>query len=221
MFLSLTIICLVSSAVLASVNQWTQDPIETSKKDRLENSIKAVVPAFDNSPTEEAYMGGASEGDSLKIYPAKKGDELVGVAVESNSMKGFGGEISVLVGMTPSGDLINYEVLQHTETPGLGDKMASWFKTDKNKQNILGKKLSETVLKVSKDGGDVDAITAATISSRALLDAINRAYTAYTGYSDAGSGATEKTEETDGESGATGEEENPDTKIENQKGEHE
>ena len=97
---------------------------------------------------------------------------------------------------TPEGDslhtegkLCNYSVLQHAETPGLGAKMQEWFRTDKNKQSIIGRKLDTNGLKVSKDGGDVDAITAATISSRAFLDAVNRAYSAYAG-TDAVGGAT-------------------------------
>jgi electron transport complex protein RnfG len=69
--------------------------------------------------------------------------------------------------------------------------MQDWFRTDKNKQSVLGRDLSKGELKVSKDGGDVDAITAATISSRAFLDAVNRAYAAYSGI-DATSGATEQ-----------------------------
>ena len=79
---------------------------------------------------------------------------------------------------------------KHSETPGLGSKMQEWFRTDKNKQSVIGRTLTEDGLKVSKDGGDVDAITAATISSRAFLDAINRAYSAYKSVDEA-SGATE------------------------------
>ncbi len=195
MFLSLTIICVVAGGILASVNDMTSKPIEISKKTKLENAVKAVVPAFDNSPTEEAYMGAVSDGDSLKIYPAKKDGNLVGVAVESNTMKGFSGEIKLIVGFDTQGKLYNYSVLQHAETPGLGSKMEEWFRSDKGKQSVLGKDLSKGSLKVSKDGGDVDAITAATITSRAFLDAIDRAYIAYKGNMHANS--------TDGTSQAT------------------
>ena len=181
MLLSLTIICVCGGGILACVNELTREPIEKAKKRKLENAIKEVVPEFDNSPSEEAYYGKINEGDSLKIYPAKKNEQLVGVAVESNSMKGFNGEIKIIVGFDAEGKIINYTVLQHTETPGLGDKMKLWFKTNNNRQNILGKNLSLGELNVSKNGGDVDAITAATISSRAFLDAVNRAYVACRG----------------------------------------
>lgn len=190
MLLSLTGICVVAGAILAGVNQMTTEPIAASKAASLEAAIKAVTPEFDNKPAEESYMAATYDGDSLRIYPAKKGDELVGVAVESSTKKGFGGEIKVVVGFDPDGKLINYSVQKHSETPGLGSKMQEWFRTDKNKQSVIGRTLTEDGLKVSKDGGDVDAITAATISSRAFMDAINRAYSAYKSVDEA-SGATE------------------------------
>ena len=97
MLLSLTAICLVAGAVLAGVYEVTKDPIEAAKIAELNAAIKAVTPDFDNDPSAEAYMAVTGEGDSLKIYPAKQGDEFVGVAVESNTKKGFGGEIKVIV----------------------------------------------------------------------------------------------------------------------------
>lgn len=183
MLLSLTAICLVAGAVLAGVYEVTKDPIEAAKIAELNAAIKAVTPDFDNDPSAEAYMAVTGEGDSLKIYPAKQGDEFVGVAVESNTKKGFGGEIKVIVGFDQAGKLLNYSVLQHAETPGLGAKMQDWFRMDKNKQSVLGRSIPDGGLKVTKDDKEngVDAITAATISSRAFLDAINRAYRAYAG----------------------------------------
>lgn len=122
MFLSLTIICVVAGAILAGVNMYTTGPIAATKAAALEAAIKAVTPAFDNKPTEEAYMAVTADGDSLKIYPAKQDGKFVGAAVESNTMKGFGGEIRVIVGFDTEGKLLNYSVLQHAETPGYGLK---------------------------------------------------------------------------------------------------
>lgn len=197
MLLSLTLICVCAGAILAGVNMYTTGPIAASKAAALQNAIKEVVPGFDNSPTEQAYKAATSEGDSLVIYPATKDGKTIGVAVESNTKKGFSGEVRVIVGFDPEGKLLNYSVLQHAETPGLGSKMQEWFRTDKNKQCILGRSLSAGNLTVSRDGGDVDAITAATISSRAFLDAINRAYSAYKG-TDSSSGATSQTQTEEG-----------------------
>jgi electron transport complex protein RnfG len=192
MFLSLTITCVIAGAVLAAVHNVTEEPVAASKKAKLEDAIRAVAPPFDNSPSDEAWMAAVSAGDSLKIYPARKNGQLTGVAVESNSRDGFSGEIKIIAGLDASGKLLNYKVLEHAETPGLGSKMEEWFRTEKNSRSVLGRDLSSGALKVRKDGGDVDAITAATISSRAFLNAINRAYAAFSGKgsSDAVSGAT-------------------------------
>ncbi len=181
MFLSLSIICIVAATILAFVNVKTSDIILESKKQKLEKAIEEVVPPFDNSPVDEAYKAAIVIGDSVTIYPARNNGELVGVAIESNTMKGFSGEIKIIVGLKPDGEVIDFAVLEHAETPGLGDKIDPWFKTDKNNQNIIGRKLSAGALMLTKDGGDIDAITAATISSRAFLDAVNRAYSAFSG----------------------------------------
>lgn len=189
MFLSLTVICVVAGAILAGVNLYTTGPIAASKAAALELAIKKVTPEFDNKPAEEAYMAVTGDGDSLRIYPATKAGKFVGAAVESNTKKGFSGEIKVIVGFDAEGKLLNFFVLQHAETPGLGAKMQEWFSTDKNKQSVLGRILADGELKVTKDGGEVDAITASTITSRAFLNAINRAYSAYAG-ADGVTGAT-------------------------------
>lgn len=181
MLLSLTGICLVAGAILAGVNEFTAGPIAVAKAAALEEAIKAVAPEFDNKPTEEAYMAVTADGDSLKIYPAKKGSETVGGAVESNTSKGFGGVVKVIVGFDMEGKILNYSVLEHAETPGLGAKMHEWFRMEKGQQSILGRTVPAEGLQVTKDGGDVDAITAATISSRAFLNAVNRAYSAFAG----------------------------------------
>lgn len=193
MFLSLTIICVVAGAILAGVNRLTASPIALGKAAALQEAIREVVPEFDNIPTEEYYMAVTGDGDSLKVYPAKMKGELVGAAIESNTKKGFSGEIRVIAGFDNHGKLLNYRVLQHAETPGLGAKMEEWFREDKNKQNVIGRNLTDGDLKVTKDGGDVDAITAATISSRAFLNAINRAHSAFKG-TDATTGATSHTD---------------------------
>ena len=96
-----------------------------------------------------------------------------------------------MVGFDSDGKLFNYSVLEHNETPGLGSKMQKWFSTDKNQQNIIGRDMTKGMLMITKDGGDVDAITASTISSRAFLEAINLAYSIHSGNTDAISGATQ------------------------------
>ena len=205
MVLVLLVITAVSGAGLGYVYKLTKEPIALAQLQKQQNAIKEVVPEFDNNPAEESYELTSAEGFTLKVFPAKNNGELVAVAVETMSNSGFGGDVKVMVGMKPDGTIINYIVLEHKETPGLGTKMDEWFKDDKGNRNILGKNPGKSKLIVSKDGGEVDAITAATISSRAFLKAIEVAYTSYTKNSDAASSATTQVEETqvDGESAAT------------------
>lgn len=97
-----------------------------------------------------------------------------GVAIET-TVDGFGGPIRMMVGFDAEGNVLGYEILEHQETPGLGSHMIHWFKNAaKAGQNIIGREAGK--LTVTKDGGDVDAITAATITSRAFLKGINQAH---------------------------------------------
>lgn len=172
MALSLTLIALVSSALLGFVYEITKEPIALSNFNKKLNAIKQVVPEFSNNPNDEMFRLPTGEGDSLDIYPAKKDDIIVGYAVNTYTSKGFSGNISLMAGFKPDGTIINISVLEQKETPGLGTKMVEpQFKDQFNDKNP-----GEFDLEVKKDGGQVDAITAATISSRAFCDAIQRAY---------------------------------------------
>ena len=96
-----------------------------------------------------------------------------GTAIKVTDPKGFGGALTVMVGLAPDGKILGYKVLESSETPGLGAKADFWFQKGQ-KGDIIGKTAGS--LTVSKDGGDVDAITASTITSRAFLRCINQAY---------------------------------------------
>lgn len=182
----------VASATVGYVNSLTEDPINKAKQEKQVNAIREVIPGtFDNDPNADVWKVTTPDGGELEFYPAKKNGEPVGTAVKTYTSNGFGGQIWLMVGFNPDGSVANYSVLEHKETPGLGSKMDVWFAKG-GKGNIVGKNPGTTGLKVSKDGGDVDAITAATISSRAFLDAVNRASAALNGNADATSGATSK-----------------------------
>lgn len=178
MVMTLLVITLVASAALALVYNVTKEPIAKVQIENKNTSIQMVLPPFDNQPYLEQYKI-ASDGDSLICYPAKSKGELVGLAIESYSKKGYSGYIGIMVGFKPDGTIINYSIVEHKETPGLGTKMTEWFKTEKNNQSILGKNPATFHLKVKKDGGEVDAITAATISSRAFCESVQRAYQSF------------------------------------------
>jgi electron transport complex protein RnfG len=176
MFLALFVISLVASTTLGFVYEFTKEPIRMVEINKTNNAISAVVPLFDNQPATEVFMV-AGDIDSLRFYPAKKNGILVGTAVETFTKKGFSGLIRLMIGFAPDGTIIDITVLQHQETPGLGDKI------DKKKSDFglqfQGKNPGNFKLSVKKDRGDVDAITASTISSRAYCDAVQRAYNAY------------------------------------------
>jgi electron transport complex protein RnfG len=172
MALSLTLIALAASACLGFVYELTKNPIELSNLNKKINAIRLVVPEFNNDPNAEMYRLPTGEGDSLDVYPAKKDSVVIGYAVNTYTKKGFSGTITIMAGYKPDGTIINISVLDHKETPGLGTKMTEPLFKDQ----FMDKNPSSFALKVKKDGGQVDAITAATISSRAFCDAIQRGY---------------------------------------------
>ncbi|HOI88488.1 MAG TPA: RnfABCDGE type electron transport complex subunit G [Lentimicrobium sp.] len=172
MVLALLSISMVASFALGAVYNLTKDPIAKAQQAKKEEAIKQVVPAFDR--IENVSIIPAEGGDPLQVNKAYNGDSLVGYAVETYSDKGFSGRILLMVGFLPDGTIFNTAVLKHSETPGLGDKMdaaKSGFPEQFRNQDP-----ASFTLKVKKDGGQVDAITAATISSRAFCDGVQRAY---------------------------------------------
>ena len=188
MALALTGFSVVAGALLGWVNDVTAEPIAQANAKTLSDAIAVVVPGFDNNPAEAPETVEVN-GVTYKIYKATKGGQPIGAAVES-SANGFGGTLTVLVGFDNDGNIIDYSLLSHAETPGLGSKAADWFKKGA-KGDITGKNPGEAPLTVSKDGGQIDAITASTITSRAFLLAVNNAYAAYKNqHVDSMSGAT-------------------------------
>ncbi|MFP4525140.1 MAG: RnfABCDGE type electron transport complex subunit G [Bacteroidales bacterium] len=176
MVLTLFLVTLFASTALGFIYELTKGPIEKAKLEKKNMAIQQVVPEYDNNPNDEAYEVEVDDA-TLTLYPAKKEDKTVGVAVETFTTKGFSGEFRLMVGFNDDGTINNISVLEHAETPGLGDKMES-DKSDWSEQ-FYNKSPEEFNLAVKGDGGDVDAITAATITSRAYCDAVERAYKAF------------------------------------------
>lgn len=174
MVLTLFVITLVASTSLAFINELTKDRIKMVKLEKKLSAIREVIPEHDNNPQEEMFKL-ASDLDSLECYPAKRNGQLVGIAIESYTIKGFSGEFRLMIGFKPEGLIHNIMVIDHNETPGLGTEM----KKPKFKNQYIGSNPAEIDIRVKKDGGDIDAITAATISSRAFSDAVQRAFNAW------------------------------------------
>jgi electron transport complex protein RnfG len=199
MVLVLTGVAVIMGGILAYVNDLTSGPINAQKEKALADGIKAVMVSDELvvAKTDTVKQNDA-KGKELTyiIYNAKNANgEDLGAAVESTT-GGFGGDLKVLVGFDTEGKILGYTLLEHAETPGLGAKADKWFQKGE-KGDIIGKNPAEP-LTVSKDGGQVDAITASTITSRAFLLAVNNAYSAYKATPiDANTGATKQKKEED------------------------
>lgn len=192
-------ITLIASAGVGVVNMITLEPIAQAELAAKTEALNGVLPAFDETLSDELTI----DDMIVTVHTASLDGMTVGYAVEAISKQGFGGPVSLMVGFTPAGEVINVNVLKQTETPGLGTKMADEGNPLINSikgQQLERKKLVGGKLAVTKDGGDVDALTAATISSRAYVDAINRAWMAFKSVStgempaDTVSGATRTSE---------------------------
>jgi len=173
MVAALFIVTLISGFALSYVNIATEGPIAAAKLKRKVAAIEMVVPSFDNNPVSEMKTF-FKEGfkDSVEVYTARKADEMVGVAVIGMTNKGFSGLIKVMAGFNPDGSINNIQVLEQKETPGLGTKI----KSERFIQQYVDKNPGTFNLKPKKDGGDVDALTGATISTRAFSEAVQQAY---------------------------------------------
>lgn len=178
----LTTVAVLCGGILAYVNDLTDAP----RKEAAQNALNAGI---------EQVMGGkckVEKPDTIKrtvdgknlTYIAYKTDK--GTAIQSTDPNGFGGNLTVLVGFNNAGDILGYTILETAETPGLGAKADKWFQSVENggnseKSSIIGKNPAKNQLRVTKDndGGEIDAITASTITSRAFLRAVQEAYNTY------------------------------------------
>lgn len=192
MVLVLVGVALITGGILAYVNHITEAPIKLQAEKTLADGIKAVMGGVQLSVAENDTIKQTIKGKEAVFVIHKTVDsnkQDLGVAVESTT-GGFGGDLKVLVGFDKDGNILGYTILQHAETPGLGAKADKWFQKE-GKGSIIGKNPNKDNLTVKKDGGDIDAITASTITSRAFLLAVTQAYNAYkSGHVDANTSAT-------------------------------
>ncbi|HMA99421.1 MAG TPA: RnfABCDGE type electron transport complex subunit G [Spirochaetota bacterium] len=192
MFFSLTGIALMAALVLAYTYGKTKDLIEQTRLKEKKAAVNKVIPSFDNNPLKEMYTN--KDFPALKFYPARLHNTAVGTAVVS-SVQGFSDKIKIMAGFTTNIKIIKIVVLEQKETPGLGSKIqnSSFLK------QFRGLKPQPSAVKVKKDGGNIDAITAATISSRAFCQAVQKAVNALqnkrSDYTDTETCATETSNE--------------------------
>lgn len=181
MVVVLVSVAVITGGLLAWVNNVTEEPIRIQDELALSNGIKEVMGVENLKVTSTEDVVNTVNGKEQHFVVHKTEDaegNFIGAAVESMSM-GFSGELKVLVGFDAEGKILGYTVLQHSETPGLGAKADKWFQKD-GKGCIVDRKMDASKpLVVNKDGGDIDAITASTITTRAFLAAVNQAFAAY------------------------------------------
>ena len=169
----LTCISLLAALALTGVYALTKGPIEQGQREKKEKALQSVLPAYEGTVRDTVIVDADNEEIPVHLAIGKNG-ELCGAGIETYTKKAFAGRFDLMVGLDAEGTIVNTEVIKAGETPGLGDKInkdKSEFAMQFNQQNP-----AEFQLVVKKDGGDVDAITAATISSRAYCDAVQRAY---------------------------------------------
>lgn len=175
MVLSLLAITLVAGVIVGAAYGLTKEPIAAAKRSKATSAIARVLEAFDNDPSQDT-VSMVLDGMPVTVHTGKKGGAVIGYAVETMTRAGYNGEIRMMVGFLPDGEIYNIEVIQHNETPGLGSKIAD--AGNPLLVSFVGKNPSDLKMSVRKDGGDIDGITASTISSRAYIDAVARAYAA-------------------------------------------
>ncbi len=177
--LTLTIICLVAGVLLAGVDTLTRDRISEANRDKKLNALQNVLPDYDNSPDTNVVTV-EHAGQSWIFHVALKDKRFAGAAVETSSPAGYGGDISLMLGINADDETQAIAILGQKETPGLGANIEG----ESFKSNFTRKNLTTTQWAVAKDGGQIDQITAATISSRAVTDAVKAAINAYLANSD-------------------------------------
>ncbi len=191
MVLVLGAITLLASAGVGYVYKVTEEPIKLASQAAVMAALAEVLPPFDSTSVSEI----AVDDIPVVVNTATQDGEVVGYAVETATKNGFSGEIRLMVGFDAQLRVVGVKVLQHAETPGLGDKMTE--EGNPLFASVRDKNLGEMNLSVAKDGGDVDALTAATITSRAWVDAVGRAFRALGGSVDGSTGATSNVKSTE------------------------
>lgn len=166
----LTTVSALAGFSLAYVNEKTREPRAYQDRLKLLSSLNTVLPAHDNQPDKDAV-----EINGTTYYVSKAKGAVNGIAFEASSDKGYSGLIRLMVGITPAGEITSIEVMEQKETPGLGSKIAE----DRFKNQYKGKSLGNAKWKVKKDGGDFDQISGATISPRAVTNAVRSGLEAY------------------------------------------
>lgn len=177
MIMAMAVVSICSAASIGYVYQKTKEPIEKSKTMKISNAVAEMLGNFDNKPFEERVTLSSND---LELYPAKENGVTTSVAIKSYSNNGFGGKIELIIGLLMDGTITGYKVIQQNETPGLGTKIAE----NKFSKQFVGLNTHSNSFELSKNGGEIDALTGATISSNAVVDAVKKAVAAFNNFAE-------------------------------------
>lgn len=174
LLIALTLISSGAGLLLAYTNKVTAGPIAAQREAETIRALQAVLPAFDNNPAACTNLL-VDNGNTWTFHVAREAGQYAGAAFATSSRKGYGGEIVVMVGVNANDTVNRIHILSQHETPGLGTKVADTA----FKAQFGGKPVEGTVWAVRKDKGGFDAVTGATISSRAVLEAVRNGLAVY------------------------------------------
>lgn len=166
----LTLVCLIAALALAGVDRITKEPRLEQKRLAHLKAIKSVLPPLDNDPLKDKR-----EIEGMTFYLGKREGEIIGVAFSSKG-EGYSGFITIIMGVNPEdASITGIEILEHSETPGLGANIEKEeFKNQFKEKSLANSKLVDGKLAVKKDKGDIDTLTGATVSSRGVTEAVDK-----------------------------------------------
>jgi electron transport complex protein RnfG len=189
--IGLLAVAVLSVTIVSFVEQRTRTRISVNEADRARKAIAATLPpaGYDNQPHRDQKRVAAPEylgtEQLMPVYRARNGERLVAVVLTAEAPDGYVAPIRLLVGIDTDGRIIAVRATSHQETPGLGDAIdadrSGWIEIFNGRTFQEG--LSESGqrrLALKKDGGDIDHITGATITSRAVTNAVRKALQFYT-----------------------------------------
>ncbi len=198
----LCVLCAIATAVMGLVSRATAGPIAAAKEKKVYNGLKTVLPEFDNDLVKTKLTVKGASGADVEFYIAKKNGKVVGYAAQAKSGSGYGGNVEGLIGFSPDGKITSYVISSHNETPGLGTRATNRTET-KTIFNLFAKKtdsklpanpildqyIGHSAAKtdswkkqpwtLDKNGGEVNHVTGATISSNAVCEAAWEAASAF------------------------------------------
>ncbi len=173
LILVLTLTATLTGALLAIANMWTEEPIQAARRADLLKALTLVLPEHDNEPDRDAIIIDI-DGREQTFYPARRNGEFAGAAFTSRA-EGYGGSITVMIGIDADDQIHAIHILTHQETPGLGANIAKPEFTGQ----FSGQEDTDEKPALTRDGGGIEAVTAATVSSEAVVEAVNKALNMY------------------------------------------